>query len=109
MNADKDFKTVTLTFNRANKDTKDILVKFMELTGKSKVDIIADALRQYDPNKAEALDKNDIRQMIKEVLNEEGLIKNQNKESKEIEDDTINKLAELNEKKLKQSFLDDDD
>lgn len=101
-----DFKTVTLTFNRDNKDIKDLLVKFMKETGKSKVDILADALRQYDPNKEANtnFDRSQLKEIMRELLKEEGLIKEDFEEEKE-----ENTLNELNKKILNKKLLDDDE
>lgn len=101
-----DFKTVTLTFNRDNKDIKDLLVKFMKQTGKSKVDILADALRQYDPNKGANtnFDRSQLKEIMRELLKEEGLIKEDFEEEKE-----ENTLNELNKKILNKKLLDDDE
>lgn len=107
----KDFRTVTLTFNRGNEDVKNIIKKWCEITGKSKVDILADALRQYDPSKSiekntelPLFDRHDLKEVIREVLKEE--MNNKENDESKIEENALNKL---NKKTINQNFLNDDD
>ncbi|MCD3254352.1 hypothetical protein [Clostridium botulinum] len=123
----EDFKSITITFNKANQDVKDIIKGMVDKTGKTKVDIICSALRQYQLNTTTInnnIDKDDIKGMVKESLLEI-LLQNQfsggiqvqqpqmmnmeviqEKNKDEIEKERLNSL---NNKNIDVDLLDDDD
>ena|SRR3712207_5010159 len=119
----EDFKSITITFNKANQDVKDIIKKMVDKTGKTKVDIICSALRQYQLDTTTInnnIDKDDIKGMVKESLLEI-LLQNQfsngiqvvqqpqiqrAKSKEELEKERLN---DLNNKSIDTSLLDDED
>lgn len=122
-NMSEDFKSITITFNKANQDVKDIIKRMVDKTGKTKVDIICSALRQYQLDTATInnnIDKDDIKGMVKESLLEI-LLQNQFsngiqvvqqpqiqhvKSKEELEKERLNSL---NKKDIDMSLLDDED
>lgn len=108
----KDFKNVSVTFTRGNKDAKDRLIELMKLTGRTKVDIICDALRQYDPYKYfnnnnqfqqqnninNNINVNDIKAIVEQTVAK--FLENQNT----IKDNT----KDLNNIKIDKRFIDED-
>ncbi|NFV48379.1 hypothetical protein FDJ70_12150 [Clostridium botulinum] len=120
----EDFKSITMTFNRANKDVKEIIKDITEKTGKTKVDIICDAIRQYQhttTNINNSIDKEQIKGIVKECLLDILLQQQFNggiqivqrapvmqvQENKEIVEQE--RLNSLNKKDIDMSLLDDED
>ncbi|AEB77616.1 hypothetical protein ADU80_05030 [Clostridium botulinum] len=122
-----DFKSITVTFNRANKDVKEKINNLINKTGKTKVDIINEAIRQYQLNSITTnIDKDNIKQMVKESLLEillqsqfnSGIQVTQNvqqpqmrmdvqeKSKKQLEKERLNNL---NNKSIDTNLLDDED
>ncbi|KOC47738.1 hypothetical protein ADU86_03840 [Clostridium botulinum] len=109
----KDFKNVSVTFTRGNQDAKEKLIEFMKLTGRSKVDIICDALRQYDPykyfnqqqnninNNTNSISIDDIKAIVEQTVSK--IL--ENKENKNIE---VSKIQDLSNKKIDKRFIDED-
>ncbi|MCD3351245.1 hypothetical protein G8V03_09625 [Clostridium botulinum D/C] len=122
-----DFKSITVTFNRANKDVKEKINDLINKTGKTKVDIINEAIRHYQLNNITTNINNDnIKQMVKESLLEI-LLQNQfsggiqvasniqqpqmrmdvqEKSKERLEKERLN---DLNNKSIDTNLLDDDD
>src|SRR3712207_3527624 len=129
MTKENDFKSITIPFSKKNDDVKEKLKDLTELTGKSKVDLICEAIRQYQPNSEanDSINKKEIEEIVekrvKEILG--GMLLNnlslninpgniqpfidyvkQEKSKEEVEKE---RLQELNKKKINMSLLDDDD
>ncbi|KOA76618.1 hypothetical protein ADU78_05935 [Clostridium botulinum] len=122
-----DFKSITVTFNRANKDVKEKINNLINKTGKTKVDIINEAIRQYQLNSITTnIDKDNIKQMVKESLLEillqsqfnSGIQVTQNVQQPQIRMDVQEKskkqlekerLNNLNNKSIDTNLLDDED
>lgn len=118
MNREKDFKSITIPFSKSNQDVKEKIKNICGNTGSSKVDIICDAIRQYNPNKDNNIDINraEIEKIVKEILGgillnnmslniNPQVIQEKKKTEEEMEKE---KLNELNNKKINLSLLDDD-
>lgn len=122
----EDFKSITITFNRANQDVKEIIKDLVDITGKTKVDIICQALRQYrhtttTNNVNNTINKDEVKGMVKESLLEI-LLQNQfsniqvqqpkikmevqEKSKEELEKERLNSL---NNKSISMNLLEDDD
>lgn len=106
----KDFKNVSVTFTRGNKDAKDRLIELMKLTGRTKVDIICDALRQYDPykyfnnqmhqlnNANDNINIDDIKTIVEQTVAK--ILENQS--------NTKDNTKDLNNIKIDKRFIDED-
>lgn len=122
----EDFKSITMTFNKGNKDVKEIIKDINKKTGKTKVDIICDAIRQYqhtttNNNINNSIDKEQIKGIVKECLLDILLQQQFNggiqivqrapvmqvQENKEIVEQE--RLNSLNKKDIDMSLLDDED
>lgn len=122
----EDFKSITITFNKGNQDVKNIIKDLVDKTGKTKVDIISQAVRQYQhttTNINNNINKDEVKGMVKESLLEI-LLQNQfsggiqiqqpqmkmevvqEKSKAEIEKERLNSL---NNKNIDNALLDDDD
>ena len=129
MTKENDFKSITIPFSKKNDDVKEKLKDLTELTGKSKVDLICEAIRKYQPDSKanDSINKKEIEDIVekrvKEILG--GMLLNnlslninpvniqpfidhvkQEKSKEEVEKE---RLQELNNKKINMSLLDDDD
>lgn len=121
-----DFKSITIPFGKANQDVKEKLKDIVEKTGKTKVDIINEAIRQYALKNNDMsngnINKDDVKGMVKESLLEI-LLQNQFNgsiqvkqnieqpipiERKSKEDIEQEKLNRLNSKKVTMDLLEDD-
>ncbi|MBA4509777.1 hypothetical protein H1057_17280 [Clostridium sporogenes] len=124
MNKDKEFKSVTIPFKKSNEDVKQKIIDICDQTGRSKIDIVCDAVRQYEPNKINNetnINREEIEKIVKEILG--GMLLNnmafnispypnnihptqiETKTKGELEKENLNKL---NNKKIDLSLLDDD-
>src|SRR3712207_7894720 len=66
MTKENDFKSITIPFSKKNDDVKEKLKDLTELTGKSKVDLICEAIRQYQPNSEanDSINKKEIEEIV---------------------------------------------
>ncbi|EJE7236565.1 hypothetical protein M5L40_003582 [Clostridium botulinum] len=125
MSKEKDFKSITVPFKKSNEDVKEKIMNLCDETGKSKIDLVCDAIRQYNPNKDNnnefnKIDREEIEKMVKEILG--GILLNNmslninpysnniqqqitTKTTEELEKERLNKL---NNKTVDINLLEDD-
>ncbi|MBN3352660.1 hypothetical protein CF087_18835 [Clostridium botulinum] len=118
MNKEKEFRSVTIPFKKSNEDVKEKIIDICNKTGRSKTDIVCDAIREYDPYKSNTetnINRNEIEKIVKEILG--GMLLNNmalninpyNNIQPQTEIKTEKeKLNELNKKTVDLSLLDDD-
>ncbi|KRU40011.1 hypothetical protein [Clostridium sporogenes] len=126
MSKEKDFKSITIVFKKSNEDVKEKIMDICNQTGRSKIDIVCDAIRQYDPNKinnneSNEINRQEIEKIVKEILG--GVLLNNmasnmnpyfnNISQFEVQTNEIKteeeRLKQLNSKKLDLNLLGDDD
>ncbi|NFH34532.1 hypothetical protein FDC49_19805 [Clostridium sporogenes] len=124
MSKEKDFKSITVPFKKSNEDVKEKIMNLCDKTGKSKIDLVCDAIRQYNPNKDNnefnKIDREEIEKIVKEILG--GMLLNnmalnvtpypnniqQQITTKTKEELEKEKLKQLNDKTVDLSLVDDD-
>ncbi|EHN17001.1 MULTISPECIES: hypothetical protein [Clostridium] len=124
MSKEKDFKSITVPFKKSNEDVKEKIMDLCDETGKSKIDLVCDAIRQYNPNKDNnefnKIDREEIEKIVKEILG--GMLLNnmalnvtpypnniqQQITTKTKEELEKEKLKQLNDKTVDLSLVDDD-
>ncbi|MHB8084131.1 hypothetical protein [Clostridium botulinum] len=124
MSKEKDFKSITVPFKKSNEDVKEKIMDLCDETGKSKIDLVCDAIRQYNPNKHNnefnKIDREEIEKIVKEILG--GMLLNnmalnvtpypnniqQQITTKTKEELEKEKLKQLNDKTVDLSLVDDD-
>lgn len=124
MSKEKDFKSITVPFKKSNEDVKEKIMNLCDETGKSKIDLVCDAIRQYNPNKDNnefnKIDREEIEKIVKEILG--GMLLNnmalnvtpysnniqQQITTKTKEELEKEKLKQLNDKTVDLSLVDDD-